>query len=284
MGHTSDVISGMATKLEKLNLNTNDVLLLVIKEYGEKFIFLLLFFIGLIILLKNRKSIKNTNNLLILALATFFFGFIYFLYLFSILPGLQSINAQRLLSYTFLTIPVFLGIFYTFAFSKRKIIINIFCLILLISPPLLTLFAIIPSPYVFRPTPEATQMDLVGMKWAFQYKDIGLSCVPIMSPPYRYADILMGPTERKSRRDINRFIDAIPDHFNYQKNRLLGQTYFEDQYAIITQFDTTIYETVYKSVGRFKSSDFQRLQIDSSVNRIYSNKETNVYIIHGQLG
>lgn len=281
-GETIDVIGGISGKLDKMNLNTIDFTILFLKQFGDELIFLVLFLIGLVIIFKYSKLFKNFENIIILALVVFFFGMLYFLYLFSIFPGLGSFNAQRIISYIILTTPIFTGIVYTYATSKRKIFINILCVFIIILPPLLTLFAIFPSPYIYNPTPEITQMDLKGMNWTFTFKDIDIPSLYIMSPPNRFADIILGINGRNERPDIGKYVYRMPDHFNYNRNPNLGNTYSHNYYAVITKFDTIIYDTVYSPVGRFHNSDFKQLQIDNTVERIYSNNETTVYYILGQ--
>lgn len=282
-GNTFIVIGGMIASFEKMNLNLFDFFTLLIKIYGDELIFLLLFIIGIIIFLKYYKTFRNTHSIIILAIITLFFGTIYLFYLFSIIPGLGSIGAQRMITYIVLFLPVFAGITYSFALSQRKTIITFICILLIILPPVLTLFAFIPSPYIINPTPEITRMDIAGMRWSIDHKNPDISYVFIMSPPERFADIIIGPTNQKAQGDIFKNSIKIPDHFNYYSNPFFGQIYNNDKYAVLTYFDLILYETVYKPVGRFLKVDFFRLQIDSTVNRIYSNGECTEYFIHGQL-
>jgi hypothetical protein len=123
-------------------------------------------------------------------------------------------------------------------------------------------------------------MDLRGMDWSFQYKDVDLSYTYIMSPPDRFADIILGRTERAKRSDIvySHFL-RVPDHFDYLNNRYLGDSYTTNSYAVITKFDTLLYDTAYEKVGRFHSDDFTRLQGDPTVNRIYCNDECTTYFV-----
>lgn len=53
-----------------------------------------------------------------------------------------------------------------------------------------------------------------------------------------------------------------------------------DKYAVITRFDRILYSTVWQTVGRFNSADFEKLEQDQIVAKLYSNSEMDVYFIY----
>jgi hypothetical protein len=55
-----------------------------------------------------------------------------------------------------------------------------------------------------------------------------------------------------------------------------------DRYLVLTEYDEIIYQTVWKTVGRFNYNDFVRLKKDESVSLLYSNGECDVYFINSQ--
>jgi hypothetical protein len=69
------------------------------------------------------------------------------------------------------------------------------------------------------------------------------------------------------------------DHFGYANKTSLGSQYADNKYAAITRFDRVIYSTVWKEVGRFNDSDFEKLEQDFTVNKLYANGETDVYYV-----
>lgn len=275
-----DVVGGMAEQAGKMDFNLVDIIILLIKDYGDEIVFIATFFIGALIFIKNRKYFSNADSVFLILLVPITIGFFFLVYLTGMAPGLGSINASRAQPFIILVAPVFSGIFFAYALSKKRASVTCFCIILLVIPPLLTLFSVFPSPYVHRPTPDITEMDLKGMDWSFQYKDVDLPYAYIMSPPDRFADIILGRTEREKRPDIEyRYLLRIPDHFGYTNNSYLGDSYTTNNYAVITEFDTVLYDTAYERVGRFHSSDFDRLQVDPTVNRIYCNDECTAYFV-----
>lgn len=275
---TFDAVGAMAEQADKMNFELMDILVLLVKDYGDELIFFATFLAGGLIFLRRRRYFSNAESIFLISILPLTFGLFYLVYLTGLIPGLDFISAQRVLPYTVLVAPIFSGIFFCYALSKKRSILTGFCILLLVITPILALFAVVPSPYLHRATPDITEMDLAGMEWSFQYKDLDLPYGYIMSPPFRFADIILGRVERDKRSDIDHVM-KIPDHFAYGQNRYLGESYTNNSFAVITKFDTVLYETAYERVGRFRNEDFVRLQGDPTVNRIYSNDESTAYVI-----
>jgi len=121
---------------------------------------------------------------------------------------------------------------------------------------------------------------MYGAEWFIDHKDTKLKPIEIMTPVYRFANAILGTNN--NRTDI-RSTSKIPDHFNYTVNNKLGKSYIKDYYAVITEFDKQMYDTVWKDVGRFNKEDFEKLETDSSVDKLYSNGGDIVWYIHANL-
>ena len=282
-----NVIAGMNNTLNKIDLSGIDLLELIVRIKGDDFIFLVLSLVSFIILLKSSTEEKKKHeNLLILLALTFFFGLMYAGYLFNIIPGIENLGSQRLEAYLVIFTPISAGFVYQHILErrinfKRFNIKPLICLIIIMSASIISIFSLYTSPYVMRPTPEATEMDINGATWLLNYKNSSTTCAEIMSPVYRLADGILGQHSARDRIDIQSST-SIPDNFNYTSNTYLGNSYTEDKYSMITKFDTVIYDTVWKNVGRFHAEDFEKLNFDSTVDKMYSNGETNVYYIHSK--
>jgi hypothetical protein len=283
-GHSPDVIAQMGSRLDKIGLHGFEFVKLVIKMMGDDIIFLALSFIAAIILLKSYKNhtmIKSNENLVILLGITFVIGITYVAYLFNIIPGLGNIGSQRLLAYLVLFTPIFVGFSFQYFLSKRRNYITAsLCIVIIMTASIISILSIYPSPYIIRPNPEVTQMDMHGFEWFVDYKSRNIGCTCIMSPPYRFADAILGNTEEDKRSDIGHRAPAIPDHFNYTCYETLGESYKKDRYAAITKMDKVIYDTVWEVVGRFHKEDFEKLENDKSVDKLYSNGECDVWYIY----
>lgn len=279
-GHGPDALVQMAEKLDKINIHGIDFLNLIIKIMGDDIIFLVLSIIAVIIIFKNKEDRKGSYNLIIILGIIFTIGIIYLAYLFNIIPGLGNIGSERLLAYLVIFTPLPVGHTFKNLIGKKKYAGIIICLVIVIIASTISIFSLYSSPYILRPNIQVTQMDIYGMSWFFENKDRNISDTGIMSPSYRFADAILGIDEVLKRSDIKHYFPQIPDHFNYSFNKSLGKSYTQDKYSVITMLDRTIYDTVWKTIGRFHKQDFDKLESDSTVDKLYSNGEASVWYIH----
>jgi len=285
----TDVIGGMGQQLNKADVHGLGFLTLLVKMYGVELILMGTAMIGGYLLIRRlRSAARDAKFLGLLALLglMLLFGSLYLLYLVGV-PGLGAIGAQRLLAYTVMPTLALSGfalyhLVTRFGHGLPASAIT-FCVVLLTA--VLSLLSLYDSPYRLRPNVQITQMEMTGMRWFIETKDRSLGTTYILSSVKRHADALLGVTEAERREaeeaDIRQYAPQIPDHFGYGVYPTLGDQYSKDTYAAITAYDTTVYDTVWKQVGRFTRSDFAQLQEDPTVAKIYTNGELKVYLIHG---
>lgn len=279
-GADEDVLAGMGNQISTMNFNIFDLALLVVKVEGVAISFLILFVLGSCLVYTSYRKKQEFRRVIIFIGVALFFGFLYTIYLFGILPGLGSIDGSRIVEYVKVMTPIFAGIVYAYILSKKKMVCLLLCITIMIIPVVLAIFGIFASPYVHRPTPQITTMDIYGMEWSFVKKDRETRYVEIMSPPSHFADVVLGRDESAQRSDIpRRGTERIPNHFNYLERTYFGENYPSDKYLVLTMFDRVLYTTVYMPVGRFNDADFMRLKSDYSVQYLYSNGECEVYHI-----
>ena len=75
-----------------------------------------------------------------------------------------------------------------------------------------------------------------------------------------------------------------PPHFNYTTYDTLGESFENDQYMIITRKGRIVYPQSfagYEEFWRFTPSDFDRLEHDTTVGRIYDNGDVELYLVDG---
>lgn len=287
-GHSPNVIAQMSATLDKINVHGFEFVKLVIKIMGDDIIFLSLSIVAATIIFrrsyKNNKELKNNKNLIILLSITFVIGITYAAYLFNIIPGLRSISSQRLLAYLVIFTPIFVGYtFQNFLVKIRNYITASLCILVIMAASMISILSLYPSPYVIKPNLEVTQMDMRGFEWFINYKSKNIGCTHIMSSPYRFADAILGDDKEDKRSDIEHYAPQIPDHFNYTAHERLGESYKKDRYAVITKMDKIIYDTVWRVVGRFHKEDFEKLETDETVDKIYTNGECDIWHIHSIL-
>lgn len=83
---------------------------------------------------------------------------------------------------------------------------------------------------------------------------------------------------------IPRHTELPPYHFNYTESPTLGTSYTTDRYLILHALDKVLYEKVYPELRefRFVPSDFEKLERDPSVAKLYSNGGLDVYFIYAR--
>jgi hypothetical protein len=283
-GTNLDVIGEMQNSLNKINLSGIDFTRLIVISEGTNLIFLGLFAVSLFILSKKRYDLQKNRNLLILSGITIFTGFIY-AGSFLGTPGFNAIAARRMDSFMMLFTPIYAGFVFVHFFRKELIPkkINLFpilCMFIIFTASILSICNLYTSPNVFRPTPSVTQMDMEGADWFVNYHNKEILTTDIQSPIYRFTDAVMGVVEEEKILGSRYRHTTVPDHFNYTEMSKLGESYSEDRYMMITKFDTIIYSTVWSAVGRFNPQDFDQLLEDRSVEKLYSNGETEIFFIH----
>lgn len=284
-GFGPDVIGDMQNQLGKVSTGLIDSLIIFLKLYGVSFGVIALALIGIILLTKQiiRGEIQRETSVLVFLFGVFIsVGLLYFLYLLGA-PGLEAIGATRLLSYTTTFTPVLSGyaLFELLRRVKTKLLAytGLICLIMTLS--FLGIRSLYYSPYIIQPNLQITQMNMKGMGWLFSEKSTSISFVSVTSLPNRYADGILGTVESSRRNDITSNLIHFPDHFAYNIYDTIGEQYSDNKYLAITKLDRILFNTVWRSVDRFNDDDFIKLDGDTTVDKIYSNKELDAYYIFG---
>ncbi len=143
-----------------------------------------------------------------------------------------------------------------------------------------------PSRYTLEPNWQITAAEITGLDWFFDNKDTSIKITGISITVGRFADFLVPPDERSARRDIP--VEAIPKellapyHFGYDKEPLLGKSYDESAYLILDEKDRVMYKDVFPEIEnlRYSPADFEKLEQDQSVDKLYSSNGFDIYYIH----
>lgn len=141
-------------------------------------------------------------------------------------------------------------------------------------------FSLYPSPLSSGFNHQVTDMELQGTVWVTEHgtnntgmREHGMSYNrhhnaqygKLVPPPYEPAN--------------------VPDHFTYETNESVGQSYEEDQYLIITRRGRILYPEIfpdYRENWRLTPGDFSRLERDTTAARIYDNGDFDLYRVQGQ--
>jgi hypothetical protein len=280
-GKSSSVIGGMSDTLQKINLSGIDFLELVIRSEGDILIYLMITVLSFYIYFKNTKKYNMSTSFLVIFSMIFATSFFYASYLFNIIPGLQNINAGRILAFMSLFVGIPVAYFFKYMIEQRKSTMTFLCIIIILITSIISVFGVLPSPLVIRPSLQVSQMDVDSSAWIINYKNTSIESVYIQtSPLYKIADLTIGYAEKMNRTDLGNVYSQIPDHFNYSHYSGFGYSYNEDKYSLIHKMDEMAYSTVWEAVGRFNENDFKIIEHDKTVDKLYSNNECSVFYIH----
>jgi hypothetical protein len=137
------------------------------------------------------------------------------------------------------------------------------------------------SPLMLRSNMQVTEMELAGSEWLFEH-DEGTSPIETVGlEQRRQFDALYG--KRASSPVIRRTGTVPPPHFNYTEHATLGQSYERDTYLVVTKLGRITYPRKfpsYRDQWRYTRGDFDRLERDPTVAKVYSNGEFDLYLIH----
>jgi hypothetical protein len=277
-GRGTAQISEVGTALAKADVHGFDLVVLLGKLYGDFLILAALALVGILLLVRhlpsgNRDSSKH--RLLFLAVL-FVLACLYYLAFVVGLPAAEALAADRTLLYLEVVgiALVAFGLWEWARGAKLRYLawFGVFGLLLLMS--ILSIRSHFFSPYVVRPNDQATHMDIAGMEWYLNEKDPAVPAIYIMSPPKRFAEGVLGTTVTRLRQDV-RWHTQFADHFGYGDYGTVGKQYGGPVYGTIHRYDKVVYQTVWQPLNRFNDDDFERLEQDSTVSRIYSNGDVD---------
>jgi len=197
----------------------------------------------------------------------------------------------RLLRYLLIFCSLFAGfVLYELILTERRALKKSYlvrvCLsliaIILILLPINATFKTYYSRYTKTPSGHVPSAAIEGMAWFFSNKEVSVYSTSNALSPFRYAELILTPEEIKKRFDIpGTKYPLIPWHFNYDKQTMLGASYAEDIYMIVTEADRVVYVETYPEIARlrFYPGDFDRLEDDPSIDNLYDNGGLDVWYV-----
>ncbi|MGE5474327.1 MAG: hypothetical protein ACM3UU_08920 [Ignavibacteriales bacterium] len=264
----------------------------ILKRLGGTLVYLVITLACAPIILK--KMSKNPDDVKLRTLFSLYGPLAFFGVLISInyLVDL-SFGPQRFIVYTVLISTLFVGFYLVTAMEnfkeKKNSFIPLIIIAFLVGIFIHGILIVYPSPYILEMSQQTTKSEFNGMNWLLDNRNVDIRITGGTAAPYRFVDML-SPSEIE-RQKITRLI--IPDeikpslnHFGYNStNSLLSIYYKEDVYFPILDRDKSIYVDIFPEMAktRWASDDFERINTDISVNKIYSNKGLIVYYINSRI-
>lgn len=241
-----------------------------LKMYGDTIIYIILASIaGAIIIKRIFKKDEGTRYLFIL----FIFFLVCILVEYVLFIGVGSEKAGRMLNllYMLTVAPVLVGFVLYELFKNKKRAVAITAVIIILATTFsVSVFSVYHSPWIFSPSWHITNMDVEGSEWFSAHKNSTLEF-----------DGMGNPT-------VVGKIGLIPAHFNYSSHKTLGESLAQDCYAIVNKrcksanADHMVAKTRINIVSGwgFDEEDFDRLECDPSVSKLYSNGEFDTFLAY----
>jgi hypothetical protein len=284
-----DVVGGMKGTLDKIDVAGLEFIKLLFTIYGPQLVFSVLSVVAGFILIKQIRAKKinsHTVHVFILLIVFLFLGLLYSLYLLGV-PGLAAIQPTRIIFFLTLFSPILAGFCFINSIDKTRfrLLASIIIILIVTVTSVLATFSFYDSPIRKRPGNQLTQRNINGTAWLIDNKITDIGCIDIMTPIGRLATGLLGSLEAGKRADLDRGSynsEIVPDHFSYNNRSILGEIYVENKYLVITTKDRILYTELWSMIGRFTYTDFDLLENDISVDRVYSNGDQNNYYVHAK--
>lgn len=194
---------------------------------------------------------------------------------------------------------ILIGIFLVFTFLKSLLssqnkVLNkkytktlILCLVFI---PLLfaSTFNLYYSPAINTPNEQVTLSEYSGMQTFFEKRDDNFTVYEYGLKQFRFYDALYyyGPVLKNkiniSSKNLRRENITPIDHFGYNNYSSMADFYNKTSYLLINDLGKELYPAIYpqyKDQWRFNPSDFERLNEDNALSRIYDNSNLEIYMI-----
>ncbi|WP_252698796.1 hypothetical protein [Natronosalvus vescus] len=125
------------------------------------------------------------------------------------------------------------------------------------------------SPFIFQANPHVSQGHMQGFDRTFTHADDDMEYTRVRVSPSRYSQAIYGHSARFSS-------NYSPDHF---ANQNLPGALTDDKYLPVPSIDRDRDAGLYNGF-RFSYNDFEYIERESEINRVYSNHDYVLYYVH----
>lgn len=147
-----------------------------------------------------------------------------------------------------------------------------------------------PSRYVLTANQHITYSQIAGMNWFLPSKSYHIGIESMTLAPGRFADFILSPSER-AQHEYEYLPKHIPGydnkwrvaaHFGYDSHSSLEEVYDKDVYLVLSE-KSKVYQDIFPEVPEFQllAVDFEKLEQDVAVDKLYVNNGFNVWYVHG---
>ncbi|HEY83011.1 MAG TPA: hypothetical protein G4O01_06990 [Dehalococcoidia bacterium] len=278
-------IPKIMTELGKIKVEGLEIVTLAFKMYGGEIISGVLAVVGVVLVIRWFTSGHREMRVAMLPSSLLIvFSSIYFAYYAGLGFGLEEAYSRFTLYVPIVAIiPAAFALYEIIGKYGYAKLLTLLAACLIVISAALSIFNKYPSPYRYQPNSQVTRAEFAGTHWIVSSSAPAYKATYIATPLFRYCSGVHGASFARDnsidpgfpyRRPI-----LIPDHFNYQNYRTLGESFAESGYMMLSEFDRLLYQYAWKRVGRFKQEDFARLEQDPTIDRLYTNGEFDVWFV-----
>lgn len=138
------------------------------------------------------------------------------------------------------------------------------------------------SPMKATASHQVTESDVDGATWVLDHRDRYTPHVDQGIELYRFGDMYYGTNKSEPRQRVQPQTPLPPRRFGYANNSTLGASYEEEHYLVVTERGREFYPEMYptyRNSWRFYPSDYERLERDGNVLRLYDNGPFDFYLV-----
>ncbi len=265
------------------------------KVWGGPLIYVVLTLVSLPLVWWKMPREANLRNLgSLYAPVTAFTLLVAILVMFS-LPG----GAFRYIVYALILSTFFVGfvLYEMVRYSRQMAQFFKFCLlfgvfIIIVSAFIVGMLIIYPSPYVLGRDDQLTQSHVEGVDWFISNRDTSIAVTGYTVHPGRLVQQLRPLPEQQRPANQGQykplptsFVAAgtqMPYHFGYDTHSMLGESYSDARYMILSPADRLLHTEVFPRMAefRFYPADFEKLEHDTSLDKLYINGGLDIWYIH----
>ena len=173
--------------------------------------------------------------------------------------------------------------------NSRRTIVSILIVIAILMLPLAysCVYSSYLSPRVRAAGQHVPDTNIIGMERFFEIRNQDFLILEYGISQTRYYDAIYGVEHRPPNvinyeSEIYKEKLHLPAHFGYNNRTLLGSYYDSPRYLLLTLYSRIAYTKMYpefKDKWKYFPSDFDLLEIDKSVNKIYANSGLDAYLV-----
>jgi hypothetical protein len=144
------------------------------------------------------------------------------------------------------------------------------------------MFNIYYSPIVKAPNLQVPKSDYIGMSTFLHYRNESVFALEYAPNSYRFFDAIYGHFAKRTNIFFENSKVMPPDHFGYQNETFSYYFYNNSKYLLVNELGRGFYKNIYPEFEykwRFIPKDFERLNFDDKLQKIYSNRYLEIFKI-----